>query len=419
MKKNSFNLDFDELLDLNYVFKKEFQLLNKFPEFQKRTIFSGVKLFFLIFFKSLLRGDFKYPIVKNVDFLFISGSVNNSRILSPLAKKTPNSYLVGGNKGLAIPKFWAYFYSLPYFFKIIALYRISKGYNRKIIRVFFDRFWSTYGTQKMVEKMLRKTQPKVVVVANDHLMLYRSIMRIAKKMGIKTLYVQHAGTAPHFPPLQFDFAILDGQIAYDNYFTHHSGNISKVFLAGSPRFDKIAKIRWKRKTGKCLGIAVNTLDIPEKIEAFLSNIKIDFKIILRLHPGIKGKRKKDYQELAKNKNIEISYPQKEPVDFFLTNITMLIADDSFIHFEAILSGIQSYYYSFSNLNNDGYGFLRDDFIYKLEDLENIKLHLNDKIDQNQLEYLKKTIANYEDLLEGKSTLDLYSQILEKDILKYT
>jgi hypothetical protein len=418
MKKSSIRrLSFDEILDLNYVLKPEFLLLQKFPKRAKiKNIFSGVKLFWALLIKSLLSKKTKYPKVKNIDFLFISGSQNNSKVLKPLYRTTPNALYLDEK---SIPKFWAYWYSIPFFFKALRYLRLSAGYERKIQIAYFERFWSVYGYYKMTKKLLISVNPKVVVVANDHLLLYRCILKVSKELNIKTLYIQHAGTAPHFPPLEFDYAILDGKISYEKYQTQKEKNTATVFLAGSPRFDEIVNINNTRKSLdiKTLGVAVNTIDDPKLVFNFLTSLKLKTKypIILRLHPGIKGKKLFTYKKFIQENQIFISDPSNENVCEYLAKINLLIANTSYIQFEAILSGIQALQFPFSELIKDRYDFLKDELIVEFSNIEDLDSYFEMKITEKQFTYIKKNIENYHQLLNGINTIEGYNEILKKII----
>ena len=56
----------------------------------------------------------------------------------------------------------------------------------------------------------------VVFVANDHTGPCRSIRLACEQLNIKVAYIQHA-VSSIFPPLEFDYAFLDGKVAYDIY----------------------------------------------------------------------------------------------------------------------------------------------------------------------------------------------------------
>jgi hypothetical protein len=89
----------------------------------------------------------------------------------------------------------------------------------------------------------------------------------------------------------------------------------------------------------------------------------------------------------------------------------LIANDSFIHFEAVLSGIQSVQYKFTIIERDGYGFVKNSFIKRIDNMWDIKKIQDEPLSAKQEKYLFNSIGNYQDLQEGKSTVQRYYEIL--------
>jgi hypothetical protein len=414
MKKTYFKpINLKTIKDLNIVLGEQFAFLEKFPERKKyTTILPGIRLFFLIMFKSFLKNETQYPKLKDCDFLFISGSRNNHNVLAPLTSLNGSIGFIGKGTENAIPKFWGYFYSLPYFWKSYSIIKNAEGYERKSYLSHFETVWKTFGYTKMTYKLLSQINPKIIVVSNDHVLFFRCILRIARKLNIKTVYVQHAGVAEHFPPLEFDYALLDGKDSYDKYLSGGKINTSKIFLAGSPRFDPIFAIRKERIPNKTIGVAINQLDNFKLVEKAISQIRnISNIILIRLHPGIKGKEKAKYIELIKSNKLGISDTEKEGVEQFLKKISLLIANDSFIHFEAVLSGIQSVQYKFTIIERDGYGFVKNSFIKRIDNMWDIKKIQDEPLSAKQEKYLFNSIGNYQDLQEGKSTVQRYYEIL--------
>lgn len=412
-------LSVEDIWDLNYVLHEDFKMLEKFPHKAKtKTVFREVKLFFLMLLKSLYKKEYKYPKVTQPNFLYICGTINNYKVLYPLSAATANSMLLGKDCPWQIPKFKAYWYALPYFFRALSLVKKSTGYKKRVGVAYFEKIWASYGYYKLAYKLLEHIQPKVVVIANDHLAPYRCFMRAARAMNIKSVYVQHAGTAIHFPPLEFDYAFLDGQLSYENYLTHGSRNTSFVYLAGSPRFDEIVKIRHERsKMADTIGIAVNAVDEPHRVEQLVRDlITLGKKIIFRPHPGI-IKLKKRYQEMANQYGMAFSDPVSEKTSDFLRNIHLLISNTSYIQFEAVLSGIHALQYQFSALNDDGYGFVKNKCVSILHNIDEVENYLILPLTSDQSEYIKKSIANYGDLLQGKNTAFQFANILNHEILE--
>lgn len=418
MKRDFFKSSLlDRVRDLNPLLGEDYDILAKLPEKEKnKNIFPGIWLFFMVMIKSLLNKEIIFPKTKECNTLFISGSQNNFKVLKPLTSIKGNNLLIGVGSNYPLPKFMGFFYSLPYFIDSWNVIRKTKGKERKIFTAYFDLVWKTAGYLKMVEILLTRINPKTIVVANDHTLFFRCVLRISQRLKIKTIYIQHAGVSEHFPELEYDFVFLDGKDSYAKYEQKGISSNTKLFLVGSPRFDSIFSIsRERQRKNKSIGLAINILDQFERVQDFLVDITLNYKVIARLHPGIKGGLESKYLELFKQYDVLISDSRKEKVDVFLRQIDLLIANDSYIHFDAVLSGIQSVQVHFCEGPNDNYGFLKMKFIDTISTSSSIPYYLDKELSESQKDYIAHTIGNYQDLLNGKCTIKTYKEILEKEL----
>lgn len=413
MKTRSSKMNFEYLLNLNYNLRPEFKIFEKFPSRRKSTIFSSIFIFFGSFIKSFFKGQFKVPKFSDHP-LIISSSVNNKNVLLPIAQALENCQGLGLGFEIPIPKFLAHLYSLPYLFKVLDLKPKEKGYNRDIYNSFFHLFWLSYGYLRLWEKIFKVYKPRFVLVSNDHLLLYRSILHVCNKLEIKTVYVQHAGTSINFPPLTFSYAFLDGEVTYENYKVHGRLNTSKIFLLGSPRFDNIVKIRNSRLAYNTLGLSINLLDDFYSVTTFVKKLLINsnYKIIIRFHPSIKDHQIQEYTGLFNDEKVSFSFPKKDSLYSYLESINFHLAGVSFIHFEAVLSGINSFFVEFQDFNDDPYNFCESGFILPFNIEKFCHSDFHSEISQNQESFIKKYISNYDALLLGDNTVDTYKEILD-------
>lgn len=415
---NPYNWSKEEILSLNYNFHPPFKLVEIFPNIKKnKYLIQSIFLFFATFLRALGRYQIKQKYTK-CEILFWSGSQNNDKVLKPIFEQLPTkSNYLSKNYGLRTPKYKAYLLSLPYFLKALQIWKSTKGFDRKTFTACFDNVWLTFGYYRMVLKILKKMNPSMVVIANDHTLHGRTVIICARKLGIKSLYVQHAGIAEFFPPLQMDYAFLDGDIAHQIYKTIDPDNEAKVFEVGSPRFDHISRIRLKRKkTGK-IGIAVNKVDNFNKVADYINLMGQNNEFVLRIHPAIKGVQLKEYKMLCHKYNIRISLPHNDSLENYLNDIDLLLACESYIHFDAVLSGIPSYYLEINDNFSDHYGFLKENFIeFAPFDLD--PSYLSKTLNQNHENYLRKNIKNLNLLRDNStySTADEYARIIESLII---
>ena len=96
----------------------------------------------------------------------------------------------------------------------------------------------------------------------------------------------------------------------------------------------------------------------------------------------------------------------------LKSINLHLAGVSFIHFEAILSGINSMFVETQNFNDDPYEFERFEFINYFN-FEKFSINdLSSNVSKKQIEYLRQYISNYDELIIGKTTVDKYKKVLQ-------
>lgn len=236
---------------------------------------------------------------------------------------------------------------------------------RKALR-YFDIFFRVHGTFYECLRLLKKTKPKGIVFTNDHLVEARSMLLAANKLNISTYYIPHASVSSYFPPLEFSYALLDGQDALDKY--KNCGPVkSRIELMGMPKFDKHTNDVNEANKVNTIGIAFNLVDKIEDVTDLAKNIQNCFKeldIILRPHPG-------DKRSLGNiPKGISISDSKKEDAFTFLKQIDALVSSESSIHLEAVLLNVYPLCYTFTPNNRfDFYGFIERGLVDNFENVD--------------------------------------------------
>ena len=126
--------------------------------------------------------------------------------------------------------------------------RLKREGKNKEISWYFHKFCETYIYVPFFLEELQKIRPKLALISNDHTVQARSLRISAEILGIKTLYMQHASVSEIFPPLEFDYALLDGEIAYPDLYK----------LLQNPRQ------KFRKDKAKCIRVP-NTFDRSKKI----------------------------------------------------------------------------------------------------------------------------------------------------------
>ena len=380
---------------LNYIKYTAMRPLIKHPH----SLVVCFAIYFVLIIKHICLMHLGKNGVKEV--LLIAPSQNNRKTIKTIIQHLPdNIYTIWDNFDKNLPMASIYTKSLLHLHLFAKLYFHSDRDDRRLIRMFYLDFLTAISTYECLEKLIINNRNiKLIVFANDHVLINRCLIEISEKQNIKSLYVQHASVTECFPPLRFDFSFLDGQESYDKYY--RIGNMKGIsFLTGSPRFDAFSgygtsSIKYD------VGIALNELDSIEKVMDLCKCIKANYseKIIVRPHPAMMdGSYAFDsFKEL----NIDISDPTKDLSFVFLSEIKVMIANESAIHLDAALMHKPSFLYNFSDNDvMDWYSYIRKGLIKNClnydEVLESLKSNYN--LPDSIVRYYA---ASYKSPIEGK------------------
>jgi hypothetical protein len=339
-----------------------------------RKILRGYVYGIFSFFFHFIQSFFLYNITLNPHYcnrevLFLGLSKNNKLALMPIYYKIEMGKSINLCEKRKFTMWLVYWYSFPYFFKLIKVIKKSSREYREIIKNHFETFWCTYGCYRLSDKILNYYNPKILIVANDHNSLQRCFIDIANKKNIVTIYVQHASVTEKFPPLNFTYSFLDGKESLEKYLFNKKSK-GNVYLSGGVRFDNCVKKKndnfiFTNDTFN-IGIAINTLDEIDEVKSLcfkLMSKSINGKkvrLILRQHPSSNQKR---LFKWCLNNQIEYSDSFIEKPFDFLSKIDILIANESSIHLDAVIFGIPSLLYNMSKLSiRDWYGYVKNKLI---------------------------------------------------------
>lgn len=260
----------------------------------------------------------------------------------------------------------------------------------------FDRnlalFLNVYKHYVVFEKYLSQSKLKNVLVSSDLGPDNRLFVLQSRLRGARSIYLQHASVSKIFPPLDFDFAFLDGVIATKIYSQCEEGinylmedrRKPKIFLTGQKKMltDRgtlsETSISLPDKT-VTVGYAVNKIDdIGEVKEAIEVILECGYRCLLRFHPGMKDKELANFRNALSSLNVSFSYPSKNALHNFLDQVAVLIAGDSSIHLEASLRDRACIYFKCNSLTQkDYYGFVASGLVKGASSPEELKSILNE------------------------------------------
>ena len=359
--------------------------------------------FFLSTVKSLVfwhQGD-----LSSKEILFVVPSLNNQKSVKTILDglQTERFTVWGQDLPQRLPSSLMLLMSLRYINLFFKLYFASNREDRRLMRFYYYDFLTTCATYKVMERALRKCpQLKLLVLANDHVVITRSLIETTEKLHIKSLYVQHASVTTAFPPLRFDYALLDGLESYEKY--KAIGNMrGKIFLSGSPRFDAFHSYL-KNEKKYDVGIALNELDSEEKALELCRYLKEHYseRIIVRPHPGmlVPGQLLFHEEKFLKE-GYSISDPQKDMSYVFISEIKVMVANESGIHLDAALMGVPSLLYNFSDNDvMDWYSYIKRGLVKKCDTFEEL-VNLLDAGYAIPTDVVRYYAASYQSPMDGK------------------
>jgi len=372
---NAWHLD---LYDINYaVASEEINCLATYAkQLKRRAILLGicsflgdiVRSFYKLFFVSLR----KRPTPGRVIFYAISS--NHYESLLPIKRQVKDSTFWGccDECDDTFWMCWAQIISLLYLPRLLWLYFKSTGYRKETFRYYFKDYLRIYGGYVVFSYLLRHCRPKLVVLANDHSALPRTLLKAASDVRVESVYIQHASVTEKWPPLAFNYALLEGCDALMKY-----ENIGKsktvVFLIGIAKTDFDVNLFNRQRTVKTLGIALSPDDNYEKVEEVVRGLKSRLpalSIVLRPHPA-DAIRYPVWDSLSRNYQCALSSAYQETASEFLNKLDSLLAGDSSIHLEAVLHNVYPLYYRFSNTFDDWYGFLKRGLVQSCNSLDEL------------------------------------------------
>lgn len=376
--------------DLNFLFGKRPKEISYMK--LKKPKFSGFFFQSLIYILSLIR-DFDYLFLRKrhcCDIVIFAETDNQFSSVLPTIKALEEKNIkyilivrstvarhfspVSGSKiPLKFDPTTSILALYKWFQKSICLYRTIKNSNKNIkIDWYFSRFCLSHAYLLAFVKVFQQISPKLILMSNDHNVANRCALFAAKYYNIKTIYIQHASVSSLFPPLEFDYALLDGEKAYQTYrecFFHEEGltNITtknaencEVLLTGQKKQVQVKKESKKLKTK--VGIAVNRLDDFSSVQVVSKKFsKAGYEVLIRTHPYQDEIFVTQLKELsARDKSIALCDPELQGVSDFFSSIDMLIAGNTSIHLEASIAGIRTFYLEMSEdvLIPDYYGYVK-------------------------------------------------------------
>jgi len=325
------------------------------------------------------------------------------------------------------------------FFRTLTLYlKLKKKNQKNKISIRFNQSCMSYIYVPYFIDILKKIDPKIVLVSNDHSVSNRSLRLSAEMLNIKTIYLQHASVSEFFPPLEFDYALLDGKIAHQIYLSCYKNQTKEnlctknniknceIILSGQKKL-VIKKNRNRELSELNIGLAVNEQDSFFYVQELLNHINNNkTKCIVRTHPAQDQVFIEKLRKYIEDKDWLIwSDAREQMISDYFAKINIMIASNSSIHLEAAIAGLPTFYYEMSEnpVTQDYYGYIKNGISLRLK--KNFSLNMLRSLIKNTFNSTQReqAIKNYSQTYntfwqnrEGQLTAIVIDKILNNEPL---
>lgn len=385
------------LLDKRTLFESQIPESFQIPSvwhFVLSTLLRVVKIVVVLLIRAPLKYKFAHPDDYsewyNNTTLFVLPTINNQNALNNvIIQLDKNQYEYRLIKSEYAPDCYPLLrmnfislLNLPFLWKEFSH---SSNEAKRIIAYYASIFVSSPGYPWFYFKVLSKFRPKCVIISNDHSCPTKCLELVCEDMKIETIYVQHASVSYAFPELHFSYSFLDGMDAFNKYTSGEKKSTGEIFLLGAVRYDNLNSYRIGRLTTKrnCIGIAINPLDDNLIVNDFCNRLlekNPEIRIKIRSHPSMKN-----VLFSIDNKNcITYTCACDESIVKYLDSIDLQIAGDSGVHFDAIIGGVASIAYNFSNnAYGDNYGYVHSGIVKYAHNFEELIEYLMSNLDVDE------------------------------------
>ena len=338
-----------------------------------------------ILFKNKNRSKNKF-----IEFVFTENQLkisNELNIIDSIMLNFTNNTNFIKNKSINISNYKLLIITVFYGFEVF--YYLIKALKSKRVFRNSTRIIRMIAIAKVSKFYLKGSS--VFIQYNDHALYNVMLECLAKKLYLKTVYIQHAPVSYLFPPLYHDLNVLFSEDSIEKYkkttgITYSSKNVLRLCDFRFPE-KKMLKVN----EPKYILICFNELDSLAEVEKcallFLNN---GYKVKLRPHPA-------DKRVFKFGKNFLMS-SKSDSIWSDLSLAKCVIVNESAVPLESLFYGVPTYKLSlFYSVIKDNYNFLSKGLLNRdydsLHDLMHDIISSKKTWNENKLSYFLGNIKN--------------------------
>lgn len=351
-----------------------------------------------------------YPTI-STEVVIAFNSINQKEALRPLIEALENKVTVLDFTGTETD--YLAHLKLHHPILLLANYFLFRNRDREVIKRGYFRYFKTLGRYEFIRISLKKSKKvKLFIAANDHIGIGPEGFKAAKILGIQTLYIQHASVTENFPPLDVDYALLEGEDSLLKYLNFSVNSKTKIHVIGCMKLDRFLKQINLDVLGNDIGICIGMYNCDVQVCLELCKLLVDSgkSVRIRFHPSVPhGIRK-----LFDSNKLNISNPESENALDFIVRCNLIVSSDSTILLEAILLNRKAIYFPSTGKQVDYYGYIANKLLSRAcsnldEVIAEIEFPHDKFISREKAKYY---VQNLETENATKSALDILSNILK-------
>lgn len=259
---------------------------------------------------------------------------------------------------------------------------------------------------------LKRSNPKLVIVANDHSAPTVALCSLARTLDKKTCYIQHGPVTDNFPPLDYDLSILFSEAAKAVYDASADRNGSRKAenneICILPEFDRpfseISVPSEPLNANIALSYFSNVRAVKLTIEQMLRDTRIS-KISIKQHPRSTA----DLKNLV-SENVEV-LPKKTSITEIARSSDFCVVSNSGVALAYLHHGCPTFYKNLElDTPQDYYGFvakgITPDYVERLPDNIHELSGFFDEDWRERMAFFDPTIANSIETLEATTVSKL-------------